>query len=121
MGDKSGGGGSPAIEDTDRWCAGHRLLCGGGDDQMRKDVVGVRGSASNGDFLHRRRRVGGGGSAGLLLVVFVIGCFVADSRAHAKHFTADELQRTKFPSRVSDDLDLDPCKSGKPGAFFDLT
>lgn len=27
-------------------------------------------------------------------------------------FTADELVHTRFPSRISDDIDMDPCKSG---------
>lgn len=49
----------------------------------------------------------------LVLVVFALGWFVAsDSVVEAKHYTVEELQRTKFPNRVSDDLDLDPCKSG---------
>jgi hypothetical protein len=28
-------------------------------------------------------------------------------------FTIEELLHTKFPSRISDDIDLDPCKGGK--------
>lgn len=28
-------------------------------------------------------------------------------------FTADELLSTRFPSRISDDIDIDPCKGGK--------
>lgn len=29
------------------------------------------------------------------------------------HYTIDELLNTTFPTRISDDIDLDPCKSGK--------
>ncbi|XP_077507273.1 protein tolkin-like isoform X3 [Amblyomma americanum] len=46
------------------------------------------------------------------LLVSVLCVWAAENRADARHFTADELLRTKFPMRVSDDLDLDPCKSG---------
>jgi hypothetical protein len=28
-------------------------------------------------------------------------------------FTIDELVNSRFPSRISDDIDLDPCKGGK--------
>lgn len=28
-------------------------------------------------------------------------------------FTIEELVNTRFPSRISDDIDLDPCKGGK--------
>jgi hypothetical protein len=28
-------------------------------------------------------------------------------------FTIEELLHTRFPSRISDDIDLDPCKGGK--------
>jgi hypothetical protein len=31
----------------------------------------------------------------------------------AARFTIEELLHTKFPSRISDDIDLDPCKGGK--------
>jgi hypothetical protein len=31
----------------------------------------------------------------------------------AVRFTIDELINTRFPSRISDDIDLDPCKGGK--------
>jgi hypothetical protein len=31
----------------------------------------------------------------------------------AVRFTIEELLHTKFPSRISDDIDLDPCKGGK--------
>ena len=31
----------------------------------------------------------------------------------AMRFTIEELLHTKFPSRISDDIDLDPCKGGK--------
>lgn len=27
-------------------------------------------------------------------------------------YTADELLHTRFPSQISDDIDMDPCKSG---------
>lgn len=47
----------------------------------------------------------------LVLVLFVLCLLAAENRVDARHFTADELLRTKFPMRVSDDLDLDPCKS----------
>lgn len=29
------------------------------------------------------------------------------------HYTIDELLNTTFPTRISDDIDLDPCKTGK--------
>ncbi|KAL3225430.1 hypothetical protein MRX96_025857 [Rhipicephalus microplus] len=48
----------------------------------------------------------------LVSVLFVLCVLTAENRVDARHFTADELLRTKFPMRVSDDLDLDPCKSG---------
>ena len=32
---------------------------------------------------------------------------------HAMRFTIEELLHTKFSSRISDDIDLDPCKGGK--------
>lgn len=35
------------------------------------------------------------------------------SHRRAMRFTADELLNTQFPSRISDDIDLDPCKGGK--------
>ncbi|XP_075542431.1 tolloid-like protein 1 tolkin [Dermacentor variabilis] len=47
----------------------------------------------------------------LVSVLFVLCLLAAENRVDARHFTADELLRTKFPMRVSDDLDLDPCKS----------
>ncbi|KAL1433211.1 hypothetical protein MTO96_012796 [Rhipicephalus appendiculatus] len=47
----------------------------------------------------------------LVSVLFVLCVLAAENRVDARHFTADELLRTKFPMRVSDDLDLDPCKS----------
>jgi hypothetical protein len=31
----------------------------------------------------------------------------------AVRFTIDELVNSRFPSRISDDIDLDPCKGGK--------
>jgi hypothetical protein len=31
----------------------------------------------------------------------------------AVRFTIDELLNSRFPSRISDDIDLDPCKGGK--------
>jgi hypothetical protein len=31
----------------------------------------------------------------------------------AVRFTIEELLYTRFPSRISDDIDLDPCKGGK--------
>lgn len=27
-------------------------------------------------------------------------------------YTAEELMNTRFPSQISDDIDMDPCKSG---------
>jgi hypothetical protein len=38
----------------------------------------------------------------------------------AVRFTADELLNTRFPSRISDDIDLDPCKGGKLSASSSL-
>jgi hypothetical protein len=39
---------------------------------------------------------------------------VAASRPErASKFTIDELVNSRFPSRISDDIDLDPCKGGK--------
>lgn len=29
------------------------------------------------------------------------------------HYTIDELLNTTFPTGISDDIDLDPCKTGK--------
>jgi len=37
----------------------------------------------------------------------------ARHQQRAKKFTIEELLHTKFPSRISDDIDLDPCKGGK--------
>lgn len=31
----------------------------------------------------------------------------------AMRFTAEELMNTRFSSRISDDIDLDPCKGGE--------
>lgn len=33
-------------------------------------------------------------------------------------FTAEELLNTRFASRISDDIDLDPCKGGKLSGVF---
>jgi len=42
------------------------------------------------------------------------GSNVSDRHQHrAMRFTIEELLHTKFPSRISDDIDLDPCKGGK--------
>lgn len=30
-----------------------------------------------------------------------------------RKFTIDELQYMRFPKRISDDIDLDPCKTGQ--------
>jgi hypothetical protein len=36
-----------------------------------------------------------------------------ENQPRAMRFTIEELLHTRFPSRVSDDIDLDPCKGGK--------
>jgi len=42
------------------------------------------------------------------------GSNVSDGhQQRAVRFTVEELLHTKFPSRISDDIDLDPCKGGK--------
>lgn len=88
----------------------------GADDQSSLEASSASGRAPVGP-LHRGVVSRDGASPHLVTwllvsVLFVLCLLAAENRVDARHFTADELLRTKFPMRVSDDLDLDPCKSG---------
>lgn len=46
-------------------------------------------------------------------VIFQSTCIASNFRTNASLFTIEELIVNTFPYRISNDIDIDPCKAGK--------
>ena len=55
-----------------------------------------------------------------MLKYYCILMVILPNIIEGKKFTSDQLIYTDFPTKISTDIDLDPCKAGKILSYFYL-